>query len=141
MIRLFDAKPVVASRFEDFARTFGLNFAIATASAILGFLYFALAFAAGDSREPISSGVIVFLSIPVAGIAALGFWGGWRRARFPWPALMLTPLFLAAIFSITEDGAAGMNIGIMAAAVLLLGAWIGRAVRQFKKSSARSGQH
>ncbi len=130
MIRLFDGKLVVASKFEGFAGRFGLNLAVATASAILGFLYFGADFAAGDSPEPISAGVIVFLSSIVAAIVGLVFWGGWRWARFPWPALVLTPLLLAAIFSLFGDGAAGMNMGMMAGAVLLLGALIGRALRQ-----------
>jgi len=131
MIRILDANPAGASRFDGVGRTVGLDLAVASGTAILAFLYFAVGFAAGDSPQPILPSVIVFLLTIATGIAVLGFWGGWRWSRFPWLAVTLTPLLLAAFFSLIGDSGAGLNIGVMASAVLLIGALIGRALRHF----------
>jgi hypothetical protein len=137
MIRIFDAKPV-SPRFEGLGKMVGLNLAVASVSAVLGFWFFCADFAAGDSGQPTPPSVTVFLWTVVAGIAALGFWGGWRWARFPWPAVVLTPLFSGALFSLFGDRAAGLSIGAMASAALMFGALSARALRQFKfRRSAR----
>jgi hypothetical protein len=72
MIRIFDARPVSASRFDGAGKAIGLNLAVAGGAAILALLYFAVGFAAGDSPRPIPPSVVVLLCATVAGIVALG---------------------------------------------------------------------
>jgi hypothetical protein len=111
----------------------GMNFATAAACTMLGFVYFALAFAAGESGEPVSDGVLVFLLATVISVAALdlrlGCWGGWRWSSFPGLAAILTPLFLAALFSLFGDRALRLPVGGLASLVFLVGALAGRGLK------------
>ena len=66
-------------------------------------MFYAVAVAKGESCEPFSAGVLVFLLATVISVVALGCWGGWRWSSFPWLAAILTPLFLAAAFSLFGD--------------------------------------
>ena len=107
----------------------GLNFVTAAACTILGFVYFAVAFAAGEAGEPVSAGVLVFLLATVISVPALGCWGGWRWSSFPWLAAILTPLFLAAVFSLFGDRDSGLRIGGFASLAFLVGALAGRGLK------------
>jgi hypothetical protein len=73
--------------------------------------YFGIGFAAGDSSEPISADLVAFWSDIVAA--------------------------MTAIFSLFGNGAAGMNMGMMAGAVLLLGASDWPSIEAFRTSSTQ----
>ena len=140
MQRIFDATPG-NSRFEGTAKILGLNFATAAACTVLGFVYFAVAFAAGDSGGPVSAGVLVFLLATVISVAALGCWGGWRWSSFPWLAAVLTPLFLAVVFSLFGDRTLGLPIGGFASLVFLVGALAGRGLKYWIRMRHRVGRN
>jgi len=108
------------------------NFGLAVASAILALVFFAVGFGFGGSRQPIPPSVTAVLSTAGTGIAALGFWDGWRWTKFPWPAVALTSVLLAAIFSLFGETGLGLNLGVMASAVLLFGGLIARGLKRLR---------
>jgi hypothetical protein len=134
MVRISETNPAGASRFKGVARAVGLNVAVAVACAILALLYFAAAFPAGESPQPIPLSVIAFLLTTAVGIAALGFWSGWRWMGFPWLALVLTPSLLFGLGSVFGAGSSGLYLGGLASAVFLIGASAGRLLRHLRKN-------
>jgi hypothetical protein len=93
-------------------------------------VYFAVAFAAGESGELVSAGVLVFLLATVISVAALGCLG--------WLALVELPLVgrnpyatipRRCFFPVRRQGLRGLPIGGFASLVFLVGALAGRGLK------------
>ena len=126
-------------RFEGTAKILGLNFATAAACTILGFVYFAVAFAAGESGELVSAGVLVFLLATVISVVALGCWGGWRWSSFAW--LAATPYAAIpchCLFVVPRWGLRASYCGC-AFLVFLVGALAGRGLKYWIRVPNRGG--
>jgi hypothetical protein len=104
MITIFGADPLASSRFEGVARALGLSLVTAVVCVMLTYLYFAVAFAAGESHEPIPASAVALLCATALGIAALGYWTAWWSLRFSWLPTVFTPLVVLGIFWLPGAG-------------------------------------
>ena len=106
-------------------RTLAIDVAAAIGCTVLAILYFAAAFAAGESPQPTPISVSVFLWVIALAVAVLGAVLASITKHFPWLVAVLTPLFLAGFFrSVGERDAfvSNLKFGGMASGLFLIGA-------------------
>jgi hypothetical protein len=142
MIRLFGDAPrqPTDSYHVDF-KALAVNTAGAMACALLAFVYFAVAFAAGESRQPMPASAFVVLWIIALTVAVFGAVLAAITKHFPWLVAVLTPLFLAGLFrSLGERDAfvSDLELGGIASGLFLIGALAARAMKYWIRNSRQA---
>jgi hypothetical protein len=134
MISLFEQPPQAAPRRLRIPVKMVLgNVAAAAVSALAAFIWFAVAFAVGDvpsSASPIPAEL--FLLASVLAVVALGAVLDSVLKHFPWLAILMTPLLLFAIMSLSfgRDGRIiSPRLGACISGLYVFGALIRRGVR------------
>ncbi len=118
-----------------------MDIAGAVICTFLAMVYFAVGFAAGESPEPESVGVRVFLwMVPLAAVA-VGVALALISRSFPWLTALLTPAFVGMFFASMmgfQGFVIGFKFGGIASGLFLVGAFGVFATKRWINTRRRS---
>lgn len=135
--------PALRNKFRAVSKMVAINTAAALGCVGCAFLWFGGAFAAEESRATLSPEAALFLYSIASIIAMLGFAVLLITKKFPWIAVVLTPLLMVTImgFQPDRDIGLGLQLGCYASCVFVAGALAGCLLRRWVSAKGFNSAH